>query len=74
MDGIDVARYIYNAFGNISVYKYSSDNNDSSIGNINPFRYKWYYYDFETNLYYCNLRFHNPEVCRWISKDEISYY
>ena len=37
------------------------------------FRYKGYYYDQETNLYYCNLRYYSPEIFRWISRDEIEY-
>lgn len=45
----------------------------SFIGNINPFRYKGYYYDKETELYYCNSRYYNPEWGRWISPDSIEY-
>ena len=45
----------------------------SFIGNINPFRYKGYYYDKETGLFYCNSRYYNPEWGRWISPDSIEY-
>ena len=45
----------------------------SFIGNINPFRYKGYYYDKETNLFYVTSRYYSPELCRWISPDSIEY-
>ena len=32
-----------------------------------------YYFDVETNLYYCNSRYYSPELCRWISLDSIEY-
>ena len=35
--------------------------------------YKGYYYDEETQLYYCNSRYYDSNICRWISIDEISY-
>lgn len=41
------------------------------IGNINPFRYRGYYYDQETNLYYLNSRYYNPEMGRFINADGI---
>ena len=60
--------YIYDAFGNIL-----NIDNLSDIARINPFRYKGYYYDQETNLYYCKSRYYSPEITRWISRDEIEY-
>ncbi len=39
----------------------------------NPFIYKGYYYDTETQLFYCNSRYYSPELCRWISPDSIEY-
>ncbi|MDE6013938.1 MAG: hypothetical protein K2G50_03210, partial [Anaeroplasmataceae bacterium] len=47
--------------------------NKDDIANINPFRYRGYYYDIETNLYYLNSRYYDPEVCRFISMDWIEY-
>ena len=78
-DGIEIVRYIYDAFGNMEVYGYDNNgdlvlnNNDSFIGNINPFRYKSYYYDKESGLYYLNSRYYNSEIGRFISPDDISY-
>ena len=45
----------------------------SFIGNINPFRYKGYYYDKETGFYYCNSRYYSPELRRFISPDSVNY-
>jgi len=41
------------------------------VGNINPFRYRGYYYDTETGLYYLNARYYNPEWCRFLSQDPV---
>ena len=41
--------------------------------NINPIRYKLYYYDKENGLYYLNNRYYDPEIMRFISIDDISY-
>ena len=66
-----VARYSYDAWGNHTVYNAngSVDNNQSSIGNINPFRYRGYYYDTETGFYYLQTRYYDPTICRFINAD-----
>ena len=73
--GKEVARYTYDAYGNHEVLdEYGIINNNATfIGNINPFRYKGYYYDVETGLYYCNSRYYNSKIYRWISADDIDY-
>ena len=38
----------------------------------NPFRYRSYYYDFETGLYYLNSRYYDPETGRFINIDELT--
>lgn len=38
----------------------------------NPFRYRSYYYDFETNLYYLNSRYYDPETGRFVNADDIA--
>lgn len=65
---VKVASYEYDAWGNHEITL-----NTNSIGTINPFRYRGYYYDSETNLYYCNARYYNPEVSRWMSMDSLDY-
>ena len=48
-------------------------NNMDHIGNINPLRYRGYYYDNETGLYYLHARYYDPEVGRFLSKDDGKY-
>lgn len=64
-----VAEYHYDAYGNHVVINY----NDEKIGDINPFRYRGYYFDVETQLYWVSSRYYSPELCRWISPDSIEY-
>ena len=67
-EGLIVGEYIYDAYGNIL-----NINGLSEIAEVNPYRYKGYYFDLETSLYYCKSRYYSPEIIRWISQDEISY-
>ena len=39
----------------------------------NPFRYRGYYYDVETKLYYLMTRYYDPETGRFISMDSVEY-
>ena len=52
-------------------------NNDAElwekIANLNPFRYRSYYYYTETKLYFLQSRYYDPEVCRFISQDSVEY-
>ena len=43
------------------------------IAAINPIRYRGYYYDTETGLYYLKSRYYDPEIGRFITIDDISY-
>ena len=63
-----VAAYRYDPFGKIL-----NLSSLTSIGKLNPFRYRGYYYDTESNLYYLNSRYYNPEICRFINADDIDY-
>jgi len=68
-----VANYKYDSWGKIvSITDGEGNdisNNSSHIANINPFRYRCYYYDKETKLYYLNERYYNPEWRRFINSD-----
>ena len=44
----------------------------STLGVDNPFRYRGYYYDTETGLYYLESRYYNPELGRMMSVDSLS--
>ncbi len=71
--GSTVARYTYDSWGNhVSITDGNGNNvanNLNHIANINPFRYKGYYYDTETGLYYVSSRYYDPEIGRWINAD-----
>ena len=47
------------------------DNSGFNLSTLNPFRYKGYYYDTETKLYYCNSRYYDPETSRFINADGV---
>ena len=70
-----VAKYVYDAWGNGKVCNASGTENTSSsfIGNINPFRYRGYYYDVETGLYYLQTRYYDPQVGRFLNADSVDY-
>ena len=40
---------------------------------MNPIRYKSYYYDIESNMYYLNSRYYHPLLCRFITPDSYEY-
>ena len=63
-----VAEYQYDAYGKHKVINHTGDN----IGNINPFRYRGYYFDVETGWYYLNARYYSPTMGRFISPDKLS--
>ncbi|MBQ7225822.1 MAG: RHS repeat-associated core domain-containing protein, partial [Clostridia bacterium] len=67
--GACVASYTYNAWGEHTVTNYTTAN----IGNINPFRYRGYYFDTETGFYYLNARYYDPQIKRFINADHINY-
>ena len=43
------------------------------IGNMNPFRYRGYYYDVETGFYYLQSRYYDPSTGRFISADGFAH-
>lgn len=68
-NGAQVVEYMYNAWGNLLNKNGSLA---STLGTLNPFRYRGYVYDEETGLYYVEKRFYNPAWCRFLSPDSIS--
>ena len=65
--GTVVVRYEYDAWGNHKII------GDETLGNLNPFRYRGYYYDTETGLYYLQTRYYDPITGRFISQDGVEY-
>ena len=65
------ATYTYDAWGKI--VKINGQNPEdvasTNIANINPFRYRGYYYDTETGLYYLQSRYYDPDTGRFINAD-----
>ena len=43
------------------------------IGVLNPFMYKSYYFDNDTEMYYLNSRFYHPSLRRFITMDDVNY-
>ena len=82
-----ICKYIYDAWGNhktlilsnngeyvdiSSTSDYTNINNNYIyIATLNPFRYRGYYFDTDTGLYYLNTRYYDPELGRFINADAI---
>ena len=63
-----VAAYTYDAWGKCRIRI-----NVNGIATLNPIRYRGYYYDEETGLYYLQTRYYDPEIGRFISPDTVDY-
>ena len=82
-----ICKYIYDAWGNhktlilsnngeyvdiSSTSDYTNINNNYIyIANLNPFRYRGYYFDTDTGLYYLNSRYYDPGLGRFINADSL---
>lgn len=65
-DGNVVAKYSYDVWG---VPTITSDTSGCDIATVNPFRYRGYYYDAESGLYYVQSRYYDPSIGRFINTD-----
>jgi len=73
-EGVIIGEYSYDAWGNQTVKEFSNISDDEKkVLNNNPFRYRGYYYDVKTGLFLLSSRYYSPELCRWISPDDIRY-
>lgn len=68
-----LCEYVYDAWGNHKIIVDETNANAVFIANLNPFRYRGYYFDTETGLYYLNSRYYDPELGRFVNADDISY-
>ena len=66
--GTKVYTYQYDAWGNCTATPVSSIG-ANIYAQYNPFRYRGYYYDMETGLYYLQSRYYDPAVGRFINAD-----
>ena len=64
--GAAYGTYTYDAWGNVI-------SQSGSIASINPIRYRGYYYDSETGLYYLGSRYYDPAVKRFINADGAAF-
>ena len=69
-NGVLKVKYLYDAWGNCTI---SNDTTDYALASANPIRYRGYYYDDDTGLYYCNARYYSPKWRRFISPDDTAY-
>ena len=63
--GTEAATYTYDAWGRVLT-------STGDLADINPLRYRGYYYDTETGLYYLQSRYYDPEVSRFINPDSFA--
>ena len=67
-----VAKYEYDAWGNVLTVTNSNNSeitDPNHIANLNPFRYRSYYYDSESGLYYLMSRYYDPVTHRFLNAD-----
>ena len=75
--GTLIARYDYSAYGEYKSVWMPEEvpsaqiQRNNRVRNANPFDYRGYYYDTETGLYYCQSRYYDPEVDRWLNADSV---
>ena len=70
--GAVVANYNYDAWGGIISVTDANGaaiTDSNHIANVNSLRYRGYYFDSETGLYYVSSRYYDPEIGRWINAD-----
>ena len=67
-NGNKVVEYDYDVWGNHTV-----SGSNTALGSLNPFRYRGYFYDTDTGLYYLQTRYYDPEAGRFISPDSVQY-
>ena len=63
-----VGKYSYTAHGECTI-----ETDIAGVATDNPIRYRGYYYDEDTNLYYLKSRYYDPEIGRFITIDDIGY-
>ena len=66
--GRKILEYTYDAWGNHSV-TWTYLTMETMQAGVNPFRYRGYYYDTDTGLYYLQSRYYNPTTGRFINAD-----
>ena len=73
---VEIATYSYDPWGKATVTVNTGSqitNNDRTLANINPLRYRGYYQDVETGFYYLQSRYYDPVIGRFINADLPEY-
>ncbi|MBQ8304831.1 MAG: RHS repeat-associated core domain-containing protein [Blautia sp.] len=68
-NGNVVVQYSYDSWGNTIS---TTGSMAATLGAKNPFRYRGYYYDAETGMYYLQRRYYDPELRKFISADDFN--
>ena len=63
----------YDAWGKILSATTTGASAVANLAEINPLRYRGYYYDTETGFYYVSSRYYDPAIGRWINADDTAY-
>ena len=73
--GKKIGAYTYDAWGKCSLSGANGNTilEDKVVAFYNPFRYRGYYYDYETGFYYLQSRYYNPEWGRFLNADACLY-
>ncbi len=74
LNGSLIARYTYDTWGNTLSIVDANGNEITSSTALpvqNPFRYRGYYYDSESGLYYLQSRYYDPVTCRFVNADSL---
>ncbi len=61
-----VVEYTYDSWGQLLS---TTGSMADTLGKDNPFRYRGYIYDEETGWYYCQSRYYDPALGRWLNAD-----
>jgi RHS repeat-associated protein len=73
--GTTIANYAYSAYGeiiSITDANGTAITSSTHVANINPLRYRGYYYDAETGFYYLQSRYYDPVIGRFINADSMA--
>ncbi len=72
--GNELVQYEYDEWGAVgSITTTNNTEEENTLANVNPLRYRGYYYDNETGYYYLQSRYYDARICRFINADSNSY-